>query len=157
MRIELFVRGRPRTAGSKSGFVNKNTGKVIFTPAGSRQKSWQESVRWTFLQSEYARTIPIDGAIMVSLLYSFARPKSHLTSKGKHTKSYKHFPSVRPDIDKLNRAVLDALSGLAYKDDALIVSEVAMKEYGVPEGVRIIIRKIPDTEGSLKDVEEEGK
>lgn len=38
-------------------------------------------------------------------------------------------PHVKPDLDKLVRAVLDAMTGYCYKDDGQVVIIEAMKEY----------------------------
>ena len=51
-------------------------------------------------------------------------------------------PHVMPDLDKLVRAVGDSLSGIMYKDDALITVLQACKEYADdkhPAGVRIYV------------------
>lgn len=44
---------------------------------------------------------------------------------------------VKPDLDKLVRATLDALTGVIYVDDAQVVSINARKMYGSPERVEI--------------------
>lgn len=50
-------------------------------------------------------------------------------------------PHVRPDIDKLARAILDSLTGTAILDDARVVTLVAAKHYAEqPSGVGVRIR-----------------
>jgi Holliday junction resolvase RusA-like endonuclease len=39
---------------------------------------------------------------------------------------------VAPDLDKLVRAVLDALTAVAYRDDGQVTRITATKEYGTP-------------------------
>jgi len=39
-------------------------------------------------------------------------------------------PVVKPDVDKLARALLDALTGVAYGDDAQVVEMHVCKTYG---------------------------
>lgn len=57
----------------------------------------------------------------------FARPKSHLRKSG----VAKGAPSVpRPDIDNCAKAVLDALNGVAWEDDAQVRRLVVEKSYG---------------------------
>lgn len=51
-------------------------------------------------------------------------------------------PSVKPDLDKLIRAVLDALTGIAYTDDSQVVRILAQKSYGSVEGVRVVMAVI---------------
>ena len=43
------------------------------------------------------------------------------------------------DIDNLSKAVLDALNGICYTDDALVVKLVAEKEDDQHEGVDIVV------------------
>ena len=52
------------------------------------------------------------------------------------------YPFVRPDLDKLCRAVLDALTGIAYKDDQQVVSLFATKSYGERAGVFILLTEL---------------
>lgn len=40
-------------------------------------------------------------------------------------------PSRKPDVDNVLKVVLDALNGVAYKDDARVVAVSAKKIYGV--------------------------
>jgi Holliday junction resolvase RusA-like endonuclease len=49
------------------------------------------------------------------------------------------FPSVPPDLDKLVRGVLDALTAIAYVDDGQVVEIYAKKSYGLVPGVKIQI------------------
>ena len=53
-------------------------------------------------------------------------------------------PAVKPDLDKLVRAVLDALTGYCYKDDGQAVGVLASKQYAVDEdpGVHITLSKV---------------
>jgi hypothetical protein len=48
-------------------------------------------------------------------------------------------PHIRPDIDKLVRAVLDGLTDVVYRDDEQVTSLTAVKQYGEQEGVWIRI------------------
>jgi crossover junction endodeoxyribonuclease RusA len=62
----------------------------------------------------------------------------HLTFTLKKPKSVnRKEPYIRPDIDKLIRAVLDGLTGVAYDDDGQVTKITAVKEYGLTEGVLI--------------------
>ena len=44
----------------------------------------------------------------------------------------KRFPTRKPDIDNIIKAVLDALSGKAWVDDSAVTSVLAEKYYGEP-------------------------
>lgn len=62
---------------------------------------------------------PMSGALAVHITYYIKRPK---TVKRKH-------PIVKPDLDNYDKAILDALNGLAYQDDAQIVRKLSEKCY----------------------------
>jgi crossover junction endodeoxyribonuclease RusA len=75
----------------------------------------------------------IDQPVIVDVLFSFTKPKSTKRER----------PSVAPDLDKLQRAIGDALSIDCdfLKDDALIVQWTAAKVYGAPGAlIRVITR-----------------
>ena len=75
---------------------------------------------------------PIQGPVIVTLLFNFARPKSHSTSKGlRPTAPVYH--TAKPDADNLAKAVLDCLTQLCFwGDDAQVAVLNVRKHYGQP-------------------------
>jgi Holliday junction resolvase RusA-like endonuclease len=65
----------------------------------------------------------LDGDIALTVCFLFAKP----ASKPKKAE----WANVKPDIDKLLRSVLDALTGVVLKDDARVVQVVMEKPYAV--------------------------
>lgn len=92
-------------------------------------KAWRSLIGWT-AKSFLPR--PLSGAISIQLDFAFIKPKTVNRDR----------PSVKPDLDKLIRAVLDALTGIAYTDDSQVVRILAQKSYGSVEGVRVIMAVI---------------
>ena len=137
--IELYVNGKPRSSGSKSGFIID--GKVIMTPAGKYQKSWMEAVKWAAIEAGHNGKMLIEGPVLLNLVFSFLRPKSHFKKNGELTKSARPQPTCKPDLDKLNRAISDALTGLIWRDDSQVIELTASKVYAQPEGCKIIIHE----------------
>ena len=87
---------------------------------------------WRADIANVARSVILDKAqhgVEVSLVFTLKKPKTVTRSE----------PFKRPDIDKLSRAVLDGLTGVAYEDDEQVVKLIAVKEYGNVEGVTIRI------------------
>lgn len=64
---------------------------------------------------------PIDGPVAVRLDFVMPRPKS--TPKTRATPA----ATKKPDLDKLIRAILDAVTAVAWHDDSQVVSVVASK------------------------------
>jgi Holliday junction resolvase RusA-like endonuclease len=61
-----------------------------------------------------------DAPVAVGLRFYIPRPKS---------KKKAAYPDTKPDIDKLARAALDALSTVIFRDDAQVVALQARKVY----------------------------
>ncbi len=111
--LHWFVEGIPVPQGSKTAMVVN--GRAVMFEANKKHKSWREHVSATIPAMDNPSTQPV----RVELMFYFNRPK---TVK-------REFMSVKPDIDKLSRSVLDCLSGRVIKDDSQVVILNARKEY----------------------------
>jgi crossover junction endodeoxyribonuclease RusA len=124
--LEFVVAGIPAPQGSKRAFVRG--GRVSLVESCARVKPYRALVS---LAASQARTeAPTRLPVGIGIAFVFVRPKSHYTSKGELRAGAPSFPG-KPDVDKLCRAVLDALTGILYHDDAQVVSLSASKRYGV--------------------------
>jgi crossover junction endodeoxyribonuclease RusA len=84
-------------------------------------------------------------AVTVRLEFYFTRPKSHYRT-GRHSHLLKPSAPEHPitkgqDVDKLARAVLDALTTIVYHDDRQVVILASVKDYGPSEGCHIVVNK----------------
>jgi len=70
-------------------------------------------------------------AVEVAIQFNFIKPASVPKSRVR--------PVVKPDIDKLIRAILDGLTGVAFKDDAQVVKVIASKNYDSKESVVVTV------------------
>jgi Holliday junction resolvase RusA-like endonuclease len=57
---------------------------------------------------------PLDGPMILSVLFVLPRPKSKTTKRGPNVR-YPH--TGKPDLDNLLKSLMDGLSGLAWLDD----------------------------------------
>jgi Holliday junction resolvase RusA-like endonuclease len=48
----------------------------------------------------------------------------------------------KPDLDKLLRALKDALKGVIYRDDSQVVRVVTSKDYSPAPGVIVTVRQL---------------
>lgn len=129
-----FVRGLPQAQGSARAFRNPRTGQPILVSKTRNVSEWRQAIRFV-LCSEWTGT-PIDGAVGLSLIFVFPRPKSAKKSILLHTK--------KPDGSKLLRAAEDAITGVAYVDDSRVQSAV-VKVYGDEPGVHIFLCELEET------------
>lgn len=144
MELNFFVPGIPATAGSKTGFYNKKSGRVIMAPANKRQKPWMSHVQATAL--EYYDDSPVTDPIRMELVFCMPRPKSHFGT-GKNQDVLKdtapEYHTKKPDLTKLLRAVEDALTGIIWRDDSQVIINKCSKQYvDTTPGVQVRIKTI---------------
>lgn len=134
--IGFEVLGDPVPQGSHSAFVVKGRA-VVTNRGGARLGSWRAQIAATAgeLVDE-----PLAGPVEMHLRFTLTRPKSHYRA-GKVERGLRddaaEYVAHRPDLDKLVRAVLDALTGVAFADDGQVAVLVAEKHYGTRAGVRV--------------------
>ena len=120
-RIEYFVPGLPVAQPRQRTRVMRVHGRPMaqnYTPTNSPVNSFKAAVRMGWP----GKAVAIDGPVHLVLTFMFPR------SKSKTRKVNIQEPKTgKPDIDNLIKSVADALTGLAWKDDAQIASVVAMK------------------------------
>lgn len=137
MSYHFFVPGmpvaQPRVKARRMGnFVR------IYTPG--KAAAWKDCIRKVGAQYKPGSTIT--GAVYVRLLFAMPRPKKLATRTYKDETGRPHI--VKPDIDNLVKAVLDALSDW-WTDDCLVAMVQASKWYarvGGATGVEIQVNEI---------------
>ena len=113
MRLWLHVPGSPAPQGSKS-FKGFRNGRGILVESSAAVGPWRERIALAAHNAMSGRTL-MTGPIDITMLFVLPRPKS----APKRTTP----PAVkRPDLDKLARAVLDALTNVVFSDDSQVTS-----------------------------------
>jgi crossover junction endodeoxyribonuclease RusA len=139
--MEFFVPGVPVAKGSAKAFYNKKAGRAFVTQDNlEKQKPWVSLIS---VKAESAGLALSDSAVHVALMFNMPRPKAHFRSNGELKTGAPLFHKSKPDIDKLQRAVLDALSSIAFLDDRQVCSVYAQKMYSDTPGVLIKIEEWP--------------
>jgi len=133
--IIFTVPGIAAPQGSKKAFRTKG-GRIALVESSPNVKPYRASVA----SAAYAAGAKVlHGPIFITVVFQFVRPKSHYTAKGALRDAAPHHVG-KPDIDKLCRAVLDALTGIAYQDDSQVVALDASKVYGPTASTEIFIK-----------------
>lgn len=103
MILSMFVAGRPITQGSLRPVpgVGRMKGKTVLRPdtKGGTLHAWREAIAWSARAA--MQTQPVTTPVAIALQF-FIQPKQ------------------RADLDKLTRAVLDALSTIVFRDDVQV-------------------------------------
>ena len=136
MSLHLEVVGTPAPQGSKR-LVGKN-----LVEASAKVGPWREAVKWIAIRDGI--TAPMQGPIRVYICFRFTRPKGHYRNDGRVKASAPAYPIVKPDLDKLVRCTLDALTDAGvWRDDSQVVRVEARKEYTIlASGALIIVEPL---------------
>ena len=127
-RLAFEVPGEPQPQGSAKAFKHRHTGRVMVTSDNARLRPWRDAVCWHARQALLGGA-PLVGPVMVRIEFRFARPRGHFGKRGLRPAAPREHV-VRPDIDKLVRAFLDALSEAGvWRDDSQVVETSARKLY----------------------------
>lgn len=115
-RMDQLARA-PRGARSLYGWLQKNCRAI---PSGIPKEhgvhAWKSVVLADF-RLHYRNSKPMEGAIFVSIVFAMPRPKSKTR---KTIANWRYWHEQTPDIDNLEKAVLDALKGFAWLDDCQV-------------------------------------
>ena len=135
--VELFrvrVAGTPIPQGSKRVWNDPRSGKAMMAEdQGARHASWRREVTAAVQEGMAAigQTEPLGDPVSVLLTFHLYRPLHHYGT-GKNAQHLKvnapAYPAKPPDLDKLARAVFDAMTvAKLWVDDSQVVSFTARK------------------------------
>ena len=120
MMLQFTVAGAPKPKGSMRAFVPRGWTRPVLTSASGGLKAWEQAIQAVAQDHVVAYTT---DPVRVRLRFALPRPKSlsRRAARRPHVK--------RPDVDKLARAALDALTGVVWKDDSQVYALSAVKHY----------------------------
>lgn len=135
--VSFFVPGEPKSQGSMKTVTPKGGTKPVVIHSNKALVPWRRTVAQA---ADYLVREPFYGGVTVDLTFFMHRPKSVTRPHPITRSSY--------DLDKLIRAVFDALTDSgAIEDDSRVVEARARKVYVtelVNAGVQIRIDALPD-------------
>lgn len=120
--ITLLIPGKPRSKGSYRAIVR---GKHAFlSNMDEHLAEWTNLIRLSWQHRNLPG--PSEKCFEVEVMCEFTRPKKHFGT-GKNAGNKKpnapqaDYCTRKPDVDKILRAILDALTGFCWKDDCQVV------------------------------------
>jgi Holliday junction resolvase RusA-like endonuclease len=125
--VVLEVFGIPQPQGSKTGYFNKHTKRVVIVEgrrpeARAAFASWRQGIADVAQREQEDNELALcDQPCRITIGFRLPRPKS--------APKRRVWPDRKPDIDKLARAVLDALTGTLITDDARVCSLIVTKTF----------------------------
>jgi Holliday junction resolvase RusA-like endonuclease len=131
--VEFVVPGVPQQQGSKNQWGGEDNPRV---------RPWRATV--ASAASEAVSAL-LYGAVEVEVVFVFPRPKAHYRTGARAAELKASAPSWHtsyPDLDKLQRAIGDALAGVVVSDDRQIASWLVTKRYGATARAEITVREL---------------
>jgi crossover junction endodeoxyribonuclease RusA len=140
--LAFHVPGRPIPQGSKGAYFNRRTGRTNIVETTRGLRAWRDVVTATAMHHAKRlrwQTPDRHRSIIVELRFALPSP---VRMRG-------NAATTRPDLDKLTRAVLDAMTDAhIWHDDAQVTGIIATKRYAhgdTPIGVDILVLPTEDT------------
>lgn len=131
LRVDVY--GLPAPQGSK-----RHVGGGRMVEASKKVGPWREAVVRACVANDIAGRL-LDEPLTVSVEFLLPRPKSHLKASGQVRDSAPEHVTTVPDIDKLLRSTLDALTKAAViVDDSRVVAVWAAKKYAKGQAGAVI-------------------
>ena len=154
LRVEVWGRA-PAPAGSFRAILVHGQARLV--PGGSNEglkaaKAWRKLV--TELVRDMAAQVSFDACdgdpVRVRLVFGMPRTKS--------VPKWRRWPRSAPDIDKLARCTLDAVTDAGvWNTDGQVVELRCRKEFADPAGATIEVWKIGDEERAAAEVARRGE
>lgn len=150
MRHVITVPGVPIPEGSVRTFQMKGRAFTTHSNPGTLAR-YRNDIRnvWTIdPRGGHRDPAPEVGPFRLAVTFTFKRPADHYTTKGvlkgeKYARPAPTWVEKKPDVDKLVRAVADALTGYAWHDDKQVVMVEATKVWGERAETTIIVESLP--------------
>lgn len=138
MTILLHVTGTPRPKQSMRWVAGR---AVSVAAARSHLKAWTGRLKAEANRWRRAGGQPLEGALRCDIDFYFATKKRERWGQP-HT--------FTPDKDNIEKAVLDAIKGIAFKDDARVSSGLVSKWWAETAGAVIVLKILGSNPESLE-------
>jgi len=142
-QLHFVVYAKPVPQGSLKGFVlpakNGKKARAILTSDNTHLKPYRGDVTREAMRALVKANVqePFAGKhVPVCIVFDFYLERPPTAPKKRREMV------VKPDLDKLCRATIDAMSGVVFSDDAQIVALNCWKRYGTPERVEVSITRL---------------
>lgn len=138
--ISVLVHGEPIPQGSKRWMPKSGT---LISANDKKLRPWRDKLAEEFRKLDLETLL---GPVQVELAFYVQHLASHFGS-GRNAGTLKSsapvYAKTRPDIDKLTRAVLDAMTESALiRDDGQVAVLIAEKRYARTPGVHVKLRPL---------------
>lgn len=135
MKIKLEFDVKPM---AKQSFRTTRSGQKYLDPSVIKYRKAIRNMAIAQMRNQKAEKI--EGAVNMNIIYAFRRPQSLSKKERSEIDGGKTVPkTTKPDIDNLTKAILDALNGIVWKDDAQVAQINIQKIWSAKDQIEIEI------------------
>ncbi len=136
--VTFFVPGQPVGKGRPRA-ARRGSHIQLYTP---EKTASYESLVATAAHGAMRGAAPITGACHVEMDIRLAVPLSWSAKKRNQALEGLVFPTKKPDMDNVLKAVFDAINGIVWEDDVQAVYVQAVKRYSAIPGVSVQVKSV---------------
>jgi len=140
--IKFFVAGRPRTKNKRKAFVVRKKGKVVGARVVQPEEDKEKQRAFAAVAQDYAPPTPWTCPVRLDLLFVMPIARSWPKKKRDAAVAGTLQHTSTPDTSRLTTFVEDALTGVMYLDDSLVVELHASKVFGHKPGVHVTLTQV---------------
>lgn len=134
--VSIYLPGEPKAAQrQRQRLVTKGKLPFVSNYMPAETKSYQAMLRFVASRAMHGQK-PVDKAVVVLITVTLSIPQSWSKKNQALAAKGEIRPTKRPDCDNFMRQ-LDALKGIVWRDDALIVDASIHKFYGESPSFRV--------------------
>lgn len=144
--IRFRIPGQPQGKGRARAFV-RNGHVGHYTPAKTRS---YEGVITTLAMEAMQGREPSKKPIRINIMCLFEVPQSWPQWKREAALRGEILPTVKPDLDNVEKAVKDALNGVVWRDDCQVVADSKESRYSDTPEVIVAVWEIESATAQIK-------
>lgn len=136
MELAFNVPGEPRGKG------RPRFSRAGHTYTDSETKAYENKIIAYYRKAHGGTRLPDTAFVSVDVIAYLPIPKSATKAQIAGMAGKTILPSRKPDVDNILKVVLDALNGVAYRDDARVHRTSCVKFYSAEPRLEVTIKAV---------------
>lgn len=143
LSVEFVVPGEPRAKGrARSRIAKGRSGQQFVTHYTPKETVEYENLVRMAAHEAMAGEAPTSFPCRVTIVAFCSVPASWSQRKRIKAMRGEVFPTGKPDLDNIEKSVLDGMNKIVFRDDAVVCDVIKRKRYAETPRVQVIVREL---------------